>query len=192
VNWLIFAIVGFIALVLDLSLAQALRVGDVAPSFAVLPVVFVAMFGPRRASVWAGWLMGFCVDANTMMMHGSDTVAPLLGPHALGFAFGAVLVLQLRTVLYRQRALTFAVMTMLCVIAISLMVVFLYAVHGWYPGEELYWSQLRPSHELFRRLGVALYTAIAAFITAPLFLWTQHAWGFRSAQHHAHHHRTRR
>ena len=73
-------------------------------------------------------LLGLLVDLASPLMHGRDQVGPLLGPHALGYVFGCYMILQLRAMLFRRRAVTFAVMTAMAMIAAGLVVVFLLAV----------------------------------------------------------------
>jgi predicted DNA repair protein MutK len=113
-------------------------------------------------------------------MHGSEMPDPLLGVYALGFVFGGVLLLQIRSMLFRQRALTFTVMTILFLIAANIVIVALYTVHTWYPNEALQWAQLRPAWELLRRLGNALYSGVLALLLGPALIWTTPLWAFKA------------
>ena len=72
-------------------------------------------------------------------------------------------------------------MTFVCAMAASVVIVFIYAVHGWYPGDDLYWADLRPAAELGRRLGIALYSALLAFVVGHVLIWSVPVWSFRGA-----------
>jgi rod shape-determining protein MreD len=179
-RWPVFALFAYLFLVLEVSLRNVLILGPIGPSFVIVLVVFISLFAPRMTALWACWILGLLADLCTPLMQGADLVGPLIGPHALGYVFGGYLILQLRAMLFRRRALTLAVMTAICLIAASLVVVFIYAVHGWYPGEELAWADLHPVGELLRRLGVALYSGLLALVIGPVLVWTAPAWAFRT------------
>jgi hypothetical protein len=73
-------------------------------------------------------------------------------------------------------------MTVLCVVASSIVVVFLYTVHSAYPGEDLYWSDMRPRAELIRRLGIAIYSGLIALPLGRLLVWTYPVWAFKGGR----------
>lgn len=182
-RWPVFAAFAFLTLGLELSLRNVLvlrSVGNVAPSFVAVLAVFVAFFAPRTGVVWACWILGLLLDLCTDLPHGPDRAGPLLGAHALGFAFGGYVVVQIRPMLFRGRALTLAVMTVVFVIAAELVVVFIYAVHGWYPGEQLGWADTTIGGEMLRRLGIAAYSGVLAFLMAPVLRWSIPLWSFRA------------
>jgi len=185
VRWIAFCLFAFVSLVLDVSAGNILVLADVRPSFVAVLAVFIALFAPRLSALWACWILGLLVDLNTWMMHGPDRAGPLLGAYALGFAFGAILLLQLRPMLFRRRALTLAVMTFLFVAAAGLIVVAIYAAHGWYPREELHWAQLGTGRELLRRLGIAAYSALLALLLARALVWSLPLWAFRAPSQRA-------
>jgi rod shape-determining protein MreD len=183
-RWPTFAIFGVLALVLDVSLGQVLllrSVGNLAPSFVAVLLVFVSLFAPRSQALWACWAMGVLVDLCIDLPHGGGEAGPFLGPHALGYPFGCFVILQVRAMLFRGRALTMAVTAVLFTVAAGLVTIFVYVVHGWYPTEEVTWGDLRPMAELMRRVGAAVYSGLLAFILARPLVWTAPLWGFRSA-----------
>jgi rod shape-determining protein MreD len=181
VRWTIFAIFAYVFVVLEVSVRHVIMFADISPSFVAMLVVFIALFAPRTTALWAAWMLGLLVDLNTPLMHGSDQVGRLIGPYALGYPFGCVLILQLRAMLFRRSILTFAVMTTLCVIATSLVVVFIYALHGWYPNEELHWAELRERDELLRLLGVAVYSGVLGLVLGRALIWSMPMWTFRTS-----------
>jgi cell shape-determining protein MreD len=115
-----------------------------------------------------------CID----LPYGQDRAAPLIGAHALGYTFGCFLLLQLRTMLFRGSALTLAVMTVLCAIASSLVVVFILGLHGQF---EPQWAEARPTADLLRRVGNAVYSGVLALLLGPLLLWSMPVWAFLPA-----------
>jgi rod shape-determining protein MreD len=184
VRWAIFIGFGIAALVLDVSLGQVLllrSLGNIAPSFVAVLLVFVSLFAPRVQALWACWVMGVLVDLSIDLPHGTDLAGPFIGPHALGYLFACFVLLQVRAMLFRRRALTMAVTTILFALSAGLVAIFVYVVHGWFPTEELTWGDLRPTSELMRRAGAAVYSGLLAFVVARPLMWTAPLWGFRTA-----------
>ncbi|MCP3903271.1 MAG: hypothetical protein GY715_06495 [Planctomycetes bacterium] len=183
-RWAVFAIFAYVFLVLEHSLRNLLVVsapGAVSPSFVAVLVVFVSLFAPRSAALWAAWILGLMMDLTNDLDHGEGWAAgPLIGPYALGYPFGTYLLLQARAMLMRGRALTMAVMTVLFFAAATIVAVFIYVVHGWYPGEEIAWADLGLVGELGRRLGIGVYSGLLALVLSPLLLWTTPLWSFRT------------
>ncbi len=184
-RWPVFAVFAFVFLVLEVSLGNVLLFGTVQPSFVVVLAVFLSLFGSRLGALWGCWILGLLVDLNISLMHGYDRAGPLLGAYALGYPFGCVLLLQVRAMLFRRRALTFATMTFICMIAVSVVVVAVYSAHGWYPNEELHWSEIGAAREMLRRLGAAVYSSVLALAVGPLLVWTLPVWAFRSGPQRA-------
>lgn len=182
-RWPVFLVFAFVFIIIEMSLRElfVLRsVGHITPSFMIVLMVYVAMFAPRVTALWAAWLMGLLVDLTHPLEQGAEQVGPLIGAHALGYVFACFLVLQFRALLFRRRALTLALMTMMAFAAASLVVVFVYAIHGWYPNDELVWAERRPSVELTRRLGIAVYSGVLALVLSRVLGWTLPTWGFRA------------
>ena len=182
-RWVVLLIVTFMFLVMELSLQRVMALGGVRPSFVAALVVFVSLFAPRVNALWACWGIGLIIDLLSPLPHGGGRAGPLIGAHALGFTFACFLLLQIRPTLFRRQALTVSIMTVIFLLASSLVVVFLYTVHGWYPrqAEDLAWTTLSPLGELGRRLAVALYSGLLSLPLGAVLMWTLPLWGFRSA-----------
>jgi rod shape-determining protein MreD len=184
VRWAVFAVFAYVFMVLELSLRNLLVVSApaaISPSFVAVLVVFIALFAPRTTALWAAWILGLVMDLTLELEHGDAWDAgPLIGPYALGYPFGAYLLLQARAMLLRGRALTMAVMTIMFFAAATIVAVFIYVLHGWYPGEDIAWADLGLIGELGRRLGIAVYSGLLALILAPLLFWTTPLWSFRT------------
>ena len=110
-RWPLLLVSLFVALAIDASLGHVLMIGDVSPRFVPILIVFVALFASRGAVLWSAWAAGLMVDLLTDLPHGSDDVGPLIGPHALGYVFGVIVVMQFRPVLLRRHVLTMLAMT---------------------------------------------------------------------------------
>ena len=139
-RWAMFAVAAFTFLVLEMSLSNVLVVrslGNIAPSFVAVLAVFLSLFAPRMTALWACWILGLLVDLSVYIPHGTDRPGPIIGPHALGYAGACMLVLYVRSMLFRGRALTVAVMTVVFVVAASVIAMALYGVQNWYPDAHL-------------------------------------------------------
>jgi len=181
-RWTIFSVAAFTFLVLELSLSNVLVVrslGNIAPSFVAVLAVYVSLFAPRMSALWACWLLGLLVDLSIYSPHGAERPGPIIGPNALGYVGACFMLLYVRSMLFRSRVLTIAVMTVLFVAASSLITMALYAVQSWYPGGAFAWAQNGWGGELMRRLGVALYSGVLALLLGRLLLWTTPVWYFR-------------
>ena len=183
-RWWAFVIAAFVFLVAEVSLRNALTLrfaGNVSPSFVAVLAAYLATFAPRRAALWACLGLGLLMDLVMPVPDGAvgGGAGPILGANGLGYVFGCLAIVQIRAMLLRRRALTLAAMTVLFVIAAGIVTIFVYVVHGWYPSEQPYWSDVRPSLELLRRLGMAAYSGIAALLISPVLVWTMPAWGFK-------------
>ena len=183
-RWMVFIVLALIAVVLEVSLVNAMALhslGGVRPSVTIVLATFVALNAPRQAALWACWLLGLVVDLCSPLPAGGASVEYLVGPHAVGYAFAGYLILQLRPMVFRRRVLTIAALSAVSFLAASLVVVFVYSVRQWYPAEALHWTDFRPLGELGRRLGIAVYSALIAlpvgFLLVALVPW----WGFHAA-----------
>ncbi len=185
-RWSVFAFFAFVFLTAEASLQGVLvlrSVGNIMPSFIAALVVYLCLFAPRTQSLWACWMLGLLIDLMTEVPREGGVLGPILGPHALGYVFGGMIVLQFRSALFRRRPMTLAVMTVVFTIAASLVVVSIFAVHSWYPGESLYWAERRPLGELVRRIGGAFYSGAVALMLGTVLMWTHPAWGFQTNQY---------
>ncbi len=179
-RWPVFFVVGFAFLAFDASLGVVLTLGGVVPRLLPILVVFVSLFASRGAALWAAWMAGLMLDLVTDLPHGAEVVGPVLGPHALGYVFGAYAVLQARPLLLRRHVLTVVAMTLAFAAASNLVTVFVYSAHGWYEQMPLFWADLGPLGELWRRTLGAVYTTVMSLLVGPLLLLTSRVWMFRA------------
>jgi rod shape-determining protein MreD len=173
-------IVAVVTLVLELSVRGAMTLhalGGISPSIAGSVVVFIALLAPRSTALWAAWLLGLLMDLCAPPPDFTPH-AHLVGPYALGYPAACVLVLAVRTTVFRRRVLTIVFLTALSMVLVGLVAVALYTVHSWYPTEIQLRERFQPMGELGRRLGIALVSGLLAFPLGWLLLSTSRIWGF--------------
>ena len=142
--------------------------------------VFIALSAPRAAALWACVSLGLLLDLAYPVTAGDNRVLHLIGPYALGYLAGGWVIVQWRTMVFRRRALTVGVMSVVFVLIAQIIVVCLYAVRSrdWYPGEVIHWSETSGWVELGRRTVAALYTGIFAIPAGWLLIKAMPLWGF--------------
>ena len=175
-RWPVFAVAAFIVIVLQVSVREVLTlrsVGSISPDFVACLATFIAMFASRGAALWACWILGLLMD---LAPPAGDTPWHLIGPNALGYVFGGYLVLQLRAMVFRRRAISTGFLTFLFLLAAGIIATFLLTVRHWYIETPLYHS---PLGEFWLRFKVALYSGLVAipfgwFLQITIVLWNFH------------------
>ena len=184
-NWITYIFVLFLALAVDASLEVVLKLhalGGIGPRFVPIMVVFAALFASRRSALWGAVVGGLLMDLSTPLPLPSGSLVYVPGPHALGCVAGVFLILQLRPLVFRGRALTIASMVLASMIVMSLVVVTIYTIRSWYPAETvLYPTRLSAVQEFARQLGVGVYSALIAVPFGWVLIQTGGLWGFPNA-----------
>ena len=179
-NWLAYVLVLGVALAVDASLGLVLTLhglGGIKPMFTVPVVVFAALFAHRSTACWAALAGGLLVDFSTPLLVAGRPPLYVPGPHALGFLFATLLILQLRAMVFRTRMLTMVVFSGVFVVAAGLVVVSLYVIRSYLPGEAAAYPMADTAlRELLRRLGTGVYTAAIAAPMGWLLLWSLPLW----------------
>jgi cell shape-determining protein MreD len=186
-RWPIFIITAFVFLALDASFLGVLTlpaVGGIAPSMLIVLVVFVALFASRFSALSAAMLLGAMADLTLPARpHGHvEAGMYVIGPHALGFLLAAYLVVQLRTMVFRQRVITLSALSLTGAMTAALVAIAIYIVRSWYGEATVYPTDPSAGHELLRQAGVALYTALLAIPLGWVLLASTPVWGFQSGQ----------
>lgn len=191
-RWAVFAAMAFVTFAAELSLRPVLMLhtfGGISPSFIACLAVFIAMFAPRLTALWSCWALGLLLDLSTPFAAASGIAGGggsfyLIGPYALGYTFGAYLIIQLRPMVFRQRAVTIGFMTLLSLSSVALIAVAVFVIRSWYASDPgIYPTGSSAAGELFRRFGIALYTALIAIPLGWLLLATLPYWGFPTTTH---------
>ena len=182
-RWTIFLAFAVLGLVFDLGLGEVLRIDklwQIRPSLCGVLAVFVALSAPRTSALWACFVLGLLLDLSYQVTLADNRVVHLIGPYALGYVAGGWLVMRARTMVFRRRALTVGVMTVLCLLAVHVVVVVLFALRSrsWYPGGPVYWTQTTVPVELLRRLLIAIYSGLFAIPVGWLLVRSMPLWGF--------------
>ena len=181
-RWQVFLVFAFLAVVADVSFINVLNVGimgGVTPSVCAALVVFICLFASRLSALSGSLLLGALLDLSFPALAGpAGNDVYLLGPHALGLLFGGYLVLQMRTMVFRQRALTLGVLAGLCILAAGIVMTAIFIIRGWYGEGVNYMTQPSAFKELVKHAAVALYTALLGVPLGWVLLQTLPAWGF--------------
>lgn len=175
-RWPVFIVAAFVMIVLQVSVREVLTlrsIGSISPDFVACLATFIAMFAARNAALWACWILGLLMDlapsAGKMPWH-------LIGPYALGYVFGGYLVLQLRAMVFRRRAISTGFLTFLFLLATGVIATFLLTVRHWYLADTpLYHS---PLGEFWLRFKIALYSGLVAIPVGWLLQITIVLWNF--------------
>jgi hypothetical protein len=181
-RWQVFIVFAFLAVVVEVSFINVLNVGilgGVTPSVVALLVVFICLFASRLSALSGALLLGLLLDLSmpALAAQGGRDVY-LVGPHALGLLFGGYLIVQMRTMVFRQRAITLGVLTGICVLAAGILMTALFIIRGWYGEGVVYLSQPTAFGELVKYGAVALYSVLLGVPLGWMLLQTLPAWGF--------------
>ena len=185
-RWPVFLIFAWIALALEAGFRDILAIpglGLISPSAAACLVVFVALFAPRSSALWAAWVLGVLMDLMTEYSRGGNPSVFLIGPYALGYAASALVILQVRILVFRQRILTFALLTFLSLLVTGVVYVAILAVRNVYPEAvqpEYFTDSASAMGELGRRFGIAVYSAIIAIPIGAVLMKTIALWTFQT------------
>lgn len=174
-RWAVFAIFGFVLVVIQLSLRNALTLQSlwqISPNVVAPLAVFIALFAQRSAVLWACWLLGLLVDLSPQS---AGATYHLLGVNALAYTAGGYVIMQLRTTVFRRRVLTVGFLTLVFIVAATLVSVMLLTIRSWYPGELSY----RPLAGLGKGVLIAVYSGIIAIPLGWLLNQTFSLWGFQ-------------
>ncbi|MFA7236323.1 MAG: hypothetical protein WC058_05615 [Phycisphaeraceae bacterium] len=163
-NWLVFSILAYLFTALQLGLSPTLaihsRFGPITPHFELALLVLPGLFAPSRQTVLSWAVMGLILDLAIQPYVGDATI---IGPHALGYAAGGYVVLQLRTMVVRTHPLSWCFAAVAGGIAAMLVVTGILTFRGWYDPA----MHIRPAAELAARMLDVLYSAPFAL----LFAW---------------------
>lgn len=166
-NHLLVILLAWIVVGMETGLRDVLEVGQrgVAPSFVLPLLVLIGLTAAPTAVVWTGILLGLAMDLLWPMpgVHGATAVT-LLGPHALGYALAAHLVLALRGMMIRRNLLTVGFLAVTGGMVAQIGVVAVVTARGML-GEAMPWQ---PGAEVLRRFGCVLASFPVAIAMALL------------------------
>lgn len=180
-RWHVFAIFAVIAMIFETGLVDAVHILHVKPSVCAALATFIALSAPRITALWSCFILGLLMDLSSDLSLGQTGTIHIIGPHALGYVVGGLLVLQVRSTVFRRRPLAIGAMTTAFVLAMSVVAVTIYAVRSWYPGELMYWDGTSPLADIGRRIFMAIYSGLFAVPLGWMLVRLMPLWQFHSA-----------
>jgi cell shape-determining protein MreD len=177
-RWIPFLLLAWVFLGLEIGLRSAMPFGEggVAPSFALILTVYVAMGATQAHALWAAILLGACVDLASRRVltgAGGPTDLTILGPSVLGFALSAQFTLTMRGVVFRKNPIALAFLAALGSVVCAVLVVALLSVRSLYDPIEF-----RPGLALWQGLLSAGYTGLVALPLGMVLLMLNPILGF--------------
>jgi len=176
-NWLVFAIVSYLFLLMQVGLTPLFGVFDAqgaSPNFLLILAVFIGLSAQSKTVAWGMLTLGILAN----LIPGPEPTGTILGPVALGYLAGAFAILQLRTLVFRESVVSLSIMVFLVGIIIQLVIVMLYTGRGL----PLLLNEPIPNwnaiDELFQRFWELLYSAIAAVPLGFILIRLQRIFNF--------------
>lgn len=176
-NWVAFVLLVWLGAGLEVGLLGALEVGPwgIAPRPLLLVLTFVGLFAPRWHALWAGVVVGVVLDVLQVVgVSGSERSVVVIGPHALGCVLGVYAVLTARSLVFRDRVTTLAMLSFVVVVLVGLVSSFVMLVRSAYDVTEA----LPAGRMLVVWVGSGLYTGLAAFPASVVFAVVRPLVGF--------------
>jgi hypothetical protein len=184
-RWSVFFIFAYVFLAIETGLDVLLEFGQVAPSFMLVLAVFIGLSAPRTSVIWSMLALGLLTDVTRDYSTVDQQVLRLIGPATLGYLAGAVVVLQLRPMVYRDSVIALVVMVFVVGIFVYLVTVAMLTIRSlpflpWSIGDPIAgWSA---ASELVTRFSELVYCAIVAVPLGILLLRTEKLWAFQLAK----------
>lgn len=133
-RWLIFAIIAWFCIGLELGFADALQIGNgtAQPSFVMILLAFVALWTTTGHVVAAALICGVVLDLVFVVpLRTGDTIV-VLGPHALGCLLGSYTARTMRGLMFRRGALAVGFLAMVATFVSCVVVTACLRIRGFY------------------------------------------------------------
>lgn len=166
-NWIIFALLLWVSMGLDLGLRGLLQLGDsaIAPRFGVVLLVFICLWARPGALMLGAVFVGLGMDIFTdVYITGQEGAITVLGPYALGCMLAGYTIFTVRSVMQRKSAFTLAALTLLATLLVEVVRITLLTVRSFYDDLALDGAVAA----LGTGAGTAVYTGLLALLLAPL------------------------
>jgi len=177
-RWTVFAIAAWITLGLEWGLRDALQLGEVniAPSFALILIVFVSLWARHAAALGACLIVGLVVDLLFQMRTEDGFPVVVVGPHALGFMLAGYTVLTLRALMFKRNIVSLAFLVVLTGVLAQILATFLLAVRASY--DVVLFPD--PLAEMGQRIASALYSGVVAIVFGGALNMIRPVFGFEA------------
>jgi len=178
-NWFVFAFIAWLTFGLELALIPVLDAGSgsVHPSMVMPLMAFVALYAPRKQTLWAAIMLGIVMDLVSPMARTDGGSIVVVGPYALGFLLGAHFILAIRGSLIRRNPLTLVMISIGSAFITQVVVIAIYTARN-IGTNPLVWDA---SDQLVQRALSSLYTGLSALALSFLFFALASAFGFHSS-----------
>lgn len=165
-SWPVALVFGYLLLAIELVIPTELRVGagDVAPSFVVPFVVYIAMFAPALTAYWAAVWLGLTIDLASP--RGTEAYI-IVGPNAIGLLAAAYVIVTLRAVVNRN-PLALVVFSIVAAAMCGLVVVAIMTLRSWYTPQIPWFAGVELSRRLFSSVYTGLSAAVVGLALFPL------------------------
>jgi len=182
-RWITFILFAYGFLAVQIGFGDLLEINEIRPDWLFILAVFIAAMAPTSEALWSAVILGLLADLTASYPTTSHADLTIVGAHALGYALGASLTLQLRTMLFRQHPVSLTLMVFLSALAANLMTVFLVSLRWLFGDWFALWTafQWSPTEELVDRFLMVLYTSAltlpvtwALIRLSPLFSFEIH------------------
>lgn len=165
-----FIIAAWVFFGLELGLKPLLELGtsQVAPSFVIALLVFVAMQASAVSSLGAGLMIGLLIDlTSARTAPATGEAITIVGPYALGCLAASYAVLTARTMVVRHNPITFAFLAFVASLLTHVVAAALLEFRSVYDPAVTFSA----ANELATRFGSSLYTAGVALPLGWLLRW---------------------
>jgi hypothetical protein len=181
-NWLVFTLLAWIFMGLEVGLKDALAIGPlgIAPSFVLVLLTVVAMSARAPHALWAAFMMGVLLDltnsiptiSGPALSTATDTITAaggggggpaitILGPYAFGCPLAAQLIISLRALMIRRNPLTVGFLSAVCGLVITVVLVAILSIRSRF--DPIVWDA---SQALLVHAASALYTGVVGIVVA--------------------------
>ena len=154
-------------------------IADVTPGLLLILAVYLALSAPATAAKWAALIIGLLVDLTTTHpLEGRPDGLVLIGPACLGYLAGAVVVLELRGLVFRDSPVALPLTVFTAGIFVHLVIVALLTLRGlpWLLGEPI--AAFSPALDLWYRFWHLVYSSAVALPLGFVFVLLDPWWGF--------------
>ena len=156
-RWTPYLILAYLAVGLQIGMAEYLRVGAARPDLVLLAVIFIAIHAPREAALLGCFGLGLIQDLVSLNP---------LGVYALAYSMVGMFVVSTQELVYKAHPVTHFTLGFVGALLCGTVVV----IHGWIRG---------PRASVTDVLAAALYTALLAPIVLGLLNLTRRAFSFQ-------------
>lgn len=177
-NWVAFGLLLWGAAGLEQGLAGAFEVGSwgISPRVSLILLAFVSLFASRWHALWAGIVTGVTLDLfHVVGVSGAERSIAVIGPHALGCLLAVYAVLTARSMVFRDRVSTLAMVSFAVTLLVGVTSSSVLLMRSAYDTIEL----VSPGRMLIVWMGSAVYTGVAAFPIALVFAVIRPLMGFQ-------------